>query len=377
MKPCVGRAALGTWPIFISCGIFIDTVNIANLVKITGALKPETLRILRALPGVKVEVDRASGKRADAVLDAAGMTTPLILEVKRRVNAATARMTVEQSENPRDNVRDFPVLVVATETTSEARRILREAGISVVDSAGNAHVELPGVVVHIEGRSIRRAKGRATPIRLSGKAGVVAQALLVDPERVWKVTNLAQTAHASVGLAHRVLERLEVEGVVRTQGAGPGRTRHVHNPAALLDLWAEEQPYRPLHTRAFLLAQTTRQVIDTLGARLKEAGIDHALTGAAGASLRAPFVTAVPVIEVWVTATEAPEWLCEATGAEAVEDGHNVMFLQTDGDHPLLFREQIEGRWVASPFRLYADLLHNTQRGREQADHLRTEVIGF
>jgi len=352
-------------------------MNISILVKIAGALESETLRILRALPGVKVEADQAPGERADAVLHAAGTTTPLLLEVKRRVNAATARIIVEQSENPPDDVEDFPVLVVATETTSEARKILGAAGISVVDGDGNAHVELPGVIVHIQGREVRHAKGRAKPIRLSGKAGVVAHALLVDHERVWKVTDLAEEAHASVGLAHRVLERLEAEGVVRAQGAGPGRTRHVHNPAALLDLWAEEQPYRPQRTRAFLLAQTTRQAIDTLGARLEEAGIDHALTGAAGASLRAPFVTAVTVIEAWVEATEAPESLCEAAGAEAVADGHNVMFLQTDGDHPLLFRERVDGRWVASPFRLYADLLHNPQRGREQADHLRAEVIGF
>lgn len=349
-------------------------MNMAFGVKIAGALEPETLRILRALPGVTVEADRAPDKRADAVLYAAGTTTPLLLEVKRRVNAATARMIVERSHGPRD---DLPVLVVAAETTAEAREILRAAGVGVVDGDGNAHVELPGVVVHVEGRRTGDAKRGATPVRLSGKAGLVAQALLLDRERAWKVTDLAETAHTSVGLAHRVLERLEVEGVVRAEGTGPGRTRHVDNPAALLDLWAEEQRYRPLRTRAFLLAQTTRQVIDVLDAGLEKAGIEHALTGAAGASLLAPFVTAVPVVEVWVAATEAPERLCDVAGAEAVDDGHNVLFLQADGDDPMLFRERVEGRWVANPFRLYVDLLHAPKRGREQAQHLRSEVIGI
>jgi ribosomal protein S25 len=359
--------------IFTGYAIFIGVVNIAESVKIAGDLEPETLRILRALPGVAVEADRGPGDVADAVLYAAGTTTPLMLEVKRRLNAATARMVIEQADGQSE---DLPVLVVAAESTVEAREILRRAGIGVVDGAGNAHVELPGVLVHIEGRT-GDAKRRAMPVRLSGKAGAVAQALLVDRERAWKVTDLAERTQVSVGLAHRVLKRLEGEGVVRAEGTGPGRTRYVDNPAALLDLWAEEQQDRPLRTRAFLLAETTRQAIDALGMGLEKARIDHALTGAAGASLRAPAVTAVPVIEVWAAATEAPERLCEAVGAEAVADGHNVVFLQADGDHPMLYREQVEGRWVASPLRLYVDLLQAPQRGREQARYLRSEVIGF
>lgn len=348
-------------------------MNKLHGVKIDGALSPETLRILRALPGLTAQADRAPEARADAMLHAAGTATPLLLEVKHRVNAATARIVAEQAG---DGPGGFPVLVVAAETTVEAREILRAAGVGVVDGDGNAHVELPGALVHIEGRA-GDAKHRPGPVRLSGKAGAVAQALLVDPARAWKVTDVADRARCSVGLAHRVLKRLEVEGVVRAEGTGPRRTRHVDDPAALLDLWAEEQQQRVVSTRAFLLAQTTRQAIDELGAGLEKAGIDHALAGAAGASLLAPFVTAVPVIEMWAAATEAPEQLCEAVGAEAVEHGNNVVFLQADRDDPLLFRERVEGRWVASPFRLYADLLRAPQRGREQAQHLRTEVIGF
>jgi hypothetical protein len=60
-----------------------------------------------------------------------------------------------------------------------------------------------------------------------------------------------------------------------------------------------------------------------------------------------------------------------------VADGHNVEFLQAKDDTPLAFREQAAGVWVASRFRVYADLRRDPRRGREQADHLRQEVIGF
>jgi hypothetical protein len=66
-----------------------------------------------------------------------------------------------------------------------------------------------------------------------------------------------------------------------------------------------------------------------------------------------------------------------AVGAAPVLDGQNVVFLQGKDDTPLVFREQIDDLWVANRFRLYADLRRDPRRGREQADHLRREVIGF
>ena len=274
--------------------------------------------------------------------------------------------------------RSILVLLIADETTTEAREILRESGIAVIDGIGNAHVELPGMLIHLAGQpgARRRARGTTTP-RLRGRAGVVAQALLLHPERAWQVQGLAQAARASVGLAHGVLARLEREGVVAVEGTGPKRLRRVTKPTALLDLWAEEQAERPLRTLGYLLGQTPRQVIERLGAGLGKAGIDYALTGPAGAALVAPFATAVPVADAWVSASAAPEELLRAVGADLVTDGHNVVLLQGKDDTPLEFREKKDDVSVANRFRLYADLLADPRRGREQARHLRQEVIGF
>jgi hypothetical protein len=76
------------------------------------------------------------------------------------------------------------------------------------------------------------------------------------------------------------------------------RVRRLTNPTALLDLWAEENTDRPARTSAYLLAQTPRQLIQELGRALGRNRIDYALTAAAAGSLVAPFITAVPVVEV-------------------------------------------------------------------------------
>jgi hypothetical protein len=192
------------------------------------------------------------------------------------------------------------------------------------------------------------------------------------------VQDLAEEARVSIGLAHRVLARLEVEGLVTAEGAGPRRVRRVSNPTALLDLWAEENRDRGVRrVRAYRLAREPRELTDAVSAGLATAGIEHAVTGAAAAARLAPFVTAVPVTEVWLGSVAPPEAAATATEAELVETGQNLVFVQANGDEPLAFRRTVDNAWVVNPFRLFFDLRDDPRRGREQADSLRREVIGF
>ena len=349
-------------------------MNKLEIVNKGNAFEAEALRILREIPGLTVVDQPAAPKRgSDAIVRFGGKGTPVFIECKQRANAATAWQLVHRTQ-----VRpEAPLLLIAGETTADARAILQEHGIGVVDGLGNAHIELPGLLLHLEGRRRPRGARGSTRTRLRGKAGIVPQALLLRPERAWQVKELADEAQVSAALAHRVLTRLEAEGIVAAEGTGPNRVRRVTNPTALLDLWAEENVERQTRTLAYLLAQTPRRLIKEIGANLGRGGIDYALTGAAAGSLVAPFITAVPVVDVWVKATAAPEDLCQAVGANPVAEGQNVVLLQAKDDAPLVFREKIKGLWVVNRFRLYVDLLRDPRRGREQAAHLRREVIGF
>lgn len=350
-------------------------MNKRELVKIEGTLEAEALRVLREFPGISVvnEPDGPDGRK-DATVHFANRRKRIVIEFKQRANTATALQLAHYARaHP-----GTPTLLIAGETTADARAILEDNGIGIIDGLGNAHIELPGLLLHLEGHKPRKRRvGTTLPTRLRGKAGLVVQALLLSPDRIWQVQDLAEEAGVAPSLAHRIVARLEQEAIVTTEGSGPRRVRRVSNPAALLDLWVEENIERPTRTLGYMLAQTPRQLIAQLGAKLGHAGINYALTGPAGASLVAPFVTAIPVADVWVAAAAAPDDLRHATGADPVADGHNVVFLQARDDSPLAFRERTKDLWVTNRFRLYADLRRDPRRGREQADHLRKEVIGF
>jgi len=344
---------------------------------IAGPLEKEVLRLLQEIPGVTVEPTAATGNRPDVVIRAGDVTHVVEVKAQRVTNAADARQLVEYARNLPKGTH---LLLVARTTTEEARRILEEQAVGVIDTQGNMRVELPGVFLWTEGRPglAAREQNDEPPVKLTGKAGIAAQALLLEPQRRWQVHDLAKAADVSVGLAHRVLARLEREQLVEVEGVGPKRTRRVERPAALLDLWAEEMRDRRIkQVRAFRLARDPRAQAKTLSRALAEAKIEHAVTGSAGAARLAPFITAIPVTDIWIADTVALVDIAAAVRADVVHEGHNIILRQATGDGPLAFRTNVDDVWTANPFRLFLDLRQDPRRGREQADRLREEVIGF
>ena len=86
------------------------------------------------------------------VLTAAGATRQLTIATIARRNAGAARQLITDGAE-----RGAPLLVVAGRTTADARALLRDHGIGIVDGHGNAHIELPGVVTHVTGDDTRPA----------------------------------------------------------------------------------------------------------------------------------------------------------------------------------------------------------------------------
>lgn len=294
-----------------------------------------------------------------------------MIECKARANPATARRVVALAQS----LADTPLLFVVGETTSKAREILSDNDVSFIDGLGNVELELPGLIYRFTGT--KKPPRSAPRARLSGKSGLVAVTLLENPTRKWHISALSDATGVSQGLVHRVVARLDAEGVLETVGSGPQRTRSLSDPGALLDLWVEEQQDKAVRTTGYQLAQTQAALVSSLTAALDKADVRYAVTGAAAAALVAPLATAVTTTTVWVDNIVDPRKLFAETPVEAVDSGANVVFLQASDNSPLLHRQRSEDLWLTSNVRLYLDLQADPRRGRDQADHLRKEIIGF
>ena len=207
--------------------------------KVSGNLEREAVRLLRDVPGVLVEPGAKTRGRPDAIIQVGGVTHVIEVKSQPLTNATAAQKLIAYAQELPDPTR---LIVVAHTITEEARQRLVEAGIGFLDATGAKYLDLPGLYLWTEGRP--QAAGVLAPkhpqgLRLSGKAGVATEAMLNDPERRWKVRDLAAEAKVSLGLVHRLFLRLEGERLVDAEGAGPHKTRRVAHPAGLLDLRAE------------------------------------------------------------------------------------------------------------------------------------------
>lgn len=345
------------------------------------SLAPWADSLLRGLPGAPVVGGALPGSVEDGSLRFPDTGLVLRVEQKAHVDAVVAH-----SIGAGRAARPEPLLVVARTTTSGAREILESNGIGYVDAAGNAAIDLPGL--HVRTGSLTRSgsftadaaivAAASTPAlpRLAGKAGLIAQALILEPQRAWTLDAMADRVGVSTALAHRVFTRLERATVLAADGRGPRKTRRVVSPAALLDLWAEEA-VEPKERRAPAYALLRGDGAREVSSRLAKHDLAHAVTGVAAAARRVPFLTSVLVTEVRVEAARTSAEVAAATDARLVDEGANIVFIQGPDDAELRLRHELEGVWLAAETRVYLDAFRDPRRGAEQAREYRSQVFGF
>lgn len=339
--------------------------------KLAAPLEAWALSAIRAQPGFDAAI------RPDAEISIEGRSRPIVLEAKRLVDAANAHAIVAFARRTPVG-RDF--ILVAERTSEGARQILEANGVAYLDGLGNASIRLPGVFIRTASFGAAAVIVERHPVkaRLAGKAGLIAQALLLDRARSWRVADIAAEAGVSTGLAHRVLARLEDASILAADGIGPRKVRRITNPGALLDLWAEEEKERGVRrTAAFVLIRPSTRSAAMLSERLGRAGITYAVTGIAAAAILAPALTSVPVTQVRVSAAIPASDALKALEARQVEEGSNVVIVQGADDAELRFRREVDGIWLAADTRIYLDSLRDPRRGKEQAQLLRESVLGI
>lgn len=340
-------------------------------VKIGAQFEAWALSAIRSQPGFDATI------QPDAVITVEGRSRPIVVEAKRWVDGASAHAIVALARTT-SAARDF--ILVAERTSEGARKILEANGVAYLDGLGNASIRLPGVFIRTGSFGAAAVIVERQPVkaRLAGKAGLIAQALLLDRGRSWRVADVAAEAGVSTGLAHRVLARLEDANILAADGIGPRKVRRMTNPGALLDLWAEEEKERGARrTAAFVLVRPSTQTAALLSERLGRAGITHAITGIAAAAILAPALTSVPVTQVRVTAAIRASEALEAQEARPVEEGSNLVIVQGADDAELRFRRSVDGIWLAADTRIYLDSLRDPRRGKEQAQLFRESVLGI
>ncbi len=329
-----------------------------------------TRTILAAIPGLIVKPD----KRQNRLL-VNGSSVPLALMSGRSAPLAQATAPIIAALAGPEKLG----FVVADRLPQHVRRELEHAGLAYADGTGAAHIDVPGLFLHVEGSPQRRKTQAPAPGGI-GVVGVRAiQMLLGEPDRDWSIADLAEVAACSTGEAHKVLRRLEDEGFVAAQGRARGLRRRVIKPGDLLDWLALIPTARRIRERlhVFIYSSDPAGLATAISKYAFDAKLAYAFTGAAAARIwGASTTTSIPVtmlrIHPEVPLVDASKML----HAEAVDSGSNVMLVRDFGELAVHGRTQNGPAAIAMPVRVWLDML-GEPRGEDAAALFREAVIGW
>ncbi|MDE2848015.1 MAG: hypothetical protein OXO51_15005 [Gemmatimonadota bacterium] len=258
-------------------------------------------------------------------------------------------------------------MLVSPYLSPESRSICTDLDVAYLDLVGNAHLAFDYVYIDREVADRPKSEIRALRSIFTPKASAILRALLRDPDRMWRVTDLAEAANASLGHVSNVrkalLEREWIEkkddGIVLVQ------------PDALLGTWREEyrQPAGQRISRYTLFHgdQLTNRLSGILNPEPGHPRIVFASDSAA--QWYAPYSrdgthsfyadeSGVRMLEDTLKLTHAVK------GANVIVHIPKDQSLFEDADQPA------PGIFCASPIVTYLDLWNGNDRDREAADHL-------
>lgn len=307
-------------------------------------------------------------------------TVRYLVEEKRHFRHIDVGVIVDQmhrrrADLPRPHAGDR-LLLLAPHVRPQQAAVLERAGIDYLDLAGNAHLQGPGLLVHVEGR-----RPPTEPIRAPGrpqKGWIKAvMAILVRPELTdapYRV--LAEQAGVALGTVAGCMNDLAVRGLLVD---GKGGRRLVERQA-LIGLWVQAyvEGLRPrLKERRFQVRADAKQEIwARLRTVLAERAQPWALTGADAAERRTHFFRAEE------TEIYAPLLVVEdrdiqrALVAQPAARGGNLLVIEPPG--PLAMPAEADDRLPFTPDLLaYAELRYQgTGQALEAAELLLPTVLG-
>ena len=193
------------------------------------------------------------------------------------------------------------------------------------------------------------------------------------------VKEIAEQARVSPATASQVLTELERFDWVVSRGQGPTKKRDLREPVALLDAWAKQLAVmRPFAMRRYFVPSVRADGLVQKFAEVCAAHeAEYAITHEAAGQRYAPFLSTVSQVRCRLMAGAAADGSLGALDARIVDQGANLAVIDVKSSGELLFRELVDGIWLASPVQVYLDLMQGEGRAREMAKHLRQERIDF
>ncbi|NBB64445.1 hypothetical protein GVN18_34885 [Pseudomonas sp. ODNR1LW] len=321
------------------------------------------------------------GSRADAVIDArtAGQPYRLIVECKaevfpRDIRELTWKLRAMSGQSAGDGAPQFPF--ISAETISPgAKEILRQEQVGYSDKGGSLFVPAPGAYLFID-KPLKKSAERKLGAIFQGRRAQVLHAVWEKRGEWFGVHQLAKLIDGAPATVSETLTTAERHNWLEVRGSGPSKERRLVDPQAFLDAWSEHQRQvpKPKLKRYFVPGGGSLDVTWKIDAAFADRHALYEITGEAAAQQYAPYLSSVSQVRCRFMDNTASRDALEAIDARPVREGWNLGVLEADAEGEFAFRRH-QSVWLASPLKVYLDLLQGTGRSPEMAQHLRETML--
>ena len=349
------------------------------------------LKTLRSVTEVQAEVSGVASPggpnwRNDGQVDlrVGEQKVTLLIEVKRALYPRDARQALWQMRKYAGRLSDSSegrnavFFLVAQSISPGAKALLRRERVGYYDSGGSLFIPASNIYVFVD-KPPPKSLSKSIRSVFSGRRAQVLHAILRRNRAWFGVKEIAHQARVSPATASQVLTALEKFDWVVSRGQGPAKERHLEEPGALLDAWVNHLTVmRPLSIRRFF-APTVRSeaLVEQFAEACAASEAEYAITHEAAGQMYTPFLSTVSQVRCRLLGGAAADGALDALDARSVDQGANLAVISVRSRGELLFRESVNGIWLASAVQVYLDLMLGEGRAADMAKHLRHERIGF
>lgn len=291
----------------------------------------------------------------------------LYIEIKDNGQPRYARALIDKLSLIKGDSKNYWIFV-APFISEKTGQMLRNSDIGFIDFAGNCYISFGGIHIQKEGKKNPFLTRRQFKSLFRLKASRILRVLLSDPNKYWKIEQLAKEARVSTGHVYNIKEEL----LNRVWANFDNKGLKLTEPKNLLQEWCkeyqtEDKPYFSFYT---LLAPSEfesriKKTCDDLKVR-------YALSELSGAFRLAPFVRYHRVS--FYLEDKANEFI-KKMDLKSVTSGENVIIIKPLDDGVFYDVRRIGEMSVISPIQIYLDLNLLGDRGKEAADYIFKEVI--
>lgn len=304
-----------------------------------------------------------------------GRPHQLVCEYKSNGQPRYARSAILELRNyvAHRAAKATPVFI-APYISPAVRQLCDETGVGYLDLEGNARIAFGGVFIERMVADKPAAQQRELKSLFRPKSAQVLRAMLREPSRAWRVTELSETSGVSLGHVSNVRTGL----IDREWALASDDGLVLSDPNAVLDAWRDSYTapqgerlrfYTPLHGSALETAARSALRSDSGPGRA-------AFASFSAAQWLSPY--ARTGTHYFFADEEGLRKLQAALKLTPSSKGDNVV-ITVPKDLGLLADtiEPAPGAVCTSPVQTYLDLFIAGERGAEAADHLRQERLSW